>query len=120
MELTKEQTDLIAVASQVETTMQTKGWKSFKRVWDAMYLDTQGGIDSKGNFISPAEPDLQKLEDFRFYLGYKQALSDLWKRGIKDIISTKNSILERMKEDEDSGIQPINKMERPPQDIPHL
>lgn len=119
MALTKDQKDIVSIASQIEKMMTLKGWKSFKKVWDAMYLDAMGGIDKKGNFVGPVK-DLERLEDFRYYVGYKQAFIDLWKLGIKDMLDARDSILEQLKEDENAGDTPINPMEREPHDVPNL
>lgn len=118
MALTKEDKKIVALAIQVENTMKTNGWKSFKKVWDAMYLDCAGGIDSKGNLIGPAKEI--NAEDYKWHLGYKKALTELYDRGIKDIINSKNAILEQLKESEDASNKPTNKMEREPDEVPHM
>ena len=91
----------------------------FKKVWDAMYLDAAGGVDSKGNFINPFK-ELITLEEFKWHAGYKQAFNDLWSRGIRDIISSRNQILAQLKEEESLEALPMNPMEREPGEVPNL
>ena len=93
-----EERKAIQLGSEVEALMQHPAWKYIQTVWHAMYVDIVGGV-SDGKLIDGMIDD-KDLKDRDYFLGYRKALAELWKRTILFPINVKNEILQRYEETE--------------------